>query len=143
MRARDPYMAALMAKRRNKAHTVYEQRLILPAAESAGLGADWLSVYRFAVPEEAEAAVLQALTLHQPLLGVTGLKRLRFAARGQDHPTNPTHRPSHMIVAEWAARPPADTGIPGLLFEVAGDSIAEDSAFTARRVYPWPDRAEG
>ena len=138
----DPYMAALMAKRRNKAHTVYEQRLILPPAEAPSLNADWMSVYRFALPEDAEPVVIEALIRHMPLLSITGLKRLRFAARGQDHPRNPTFRPSHMIVAEWEEQPPADTGIPGLLFEVAGDAISGDSAITGRRAYPWPDRRE-
>ena len=140
MRGRDPYMDELMTRRRNKAHTIYDQHLIAPDAEEPCLDADWISVFRFAMPEELDDALVAVLARHQPLLEASGLKRVRFATRGQDHPRNPTFRPRCMVVAEWDARPPKDSGIPDLLFDVAGDAIAEDSAFVGQRVYPWPDR---
>lgn len=137
----DPYMAALMAKRRNKAHTVYDQFLIAPNASGPCLNADWISVFRFAAPEEADDAIIAALSGHQPLLAASGARRIRYAVRGQDHPRNPTFRPRCLVVVEWAERPPEDTGIPDILFTAAGDVIEDDSAFTGQRVYPWPDRA--
>ena len=45
-----------------------------------------------------------------------------------------------MVVAEWDAKPPEDCGIPDLLFDAAGDTIEDDSAFVGERVYPWVDR---
>lgn len=139
MRGRDPYMDALMAKRRNKAHTIYDQVTIAPAAEGPCLDADWISVFRFSVDTDADPAIADVLTRHQPLLAASGLKRVRYAVRGKDHPANPTFRPRCMIVAEWTCRPPKDTGVPDLLFDVAGGGIADDSAFTALRLYPWAD----
>jgi hypothetical protein len=141
MRGRDPYMDALMAKRRNKAHTVYDQVAIAPAAEGPCLDADWISVFRFAADEEADEAIAELLVRHQPLMAVSGLRRVRFAVRGKDHPTNPTFRPRCMVVAEWDVEPPEDGGgIPGLLFEEAG-GVEEDTVIVGERVYPWRDRA--
>lgn len=141
MGGRDPYMAALMAKRRNKAHTVYEQRAIAPNAPGPCLDADWVSIFRFAVDDETfDDAIVAALTRHQPLMAASGLKRIRYATRGQDHPTNPTFRPGGMVVAEWSDKPPADCGIPDVLHAAAGEAISDDSAVTGYRVYPWRDR---
>ncbi len=140
MRGRDPYMDALMTKRRNKAHTVYDQLVIAPDEPGACLDADWISVFRFAVAEETDETIAEILIRHQPLLAASGLRRLRYAVRGKDHPRNPTFRPRCMVVAEWSARPPDDCGIPDLLFDAAGDAIEDDSAFVGERVYPWVDR---
>lgn len=130
-----------MAKRRNKAHTVYEQCVILPETSGACLDADWISVFRFAVPDEADEVIAELLTRHQPLLSSTGMKRIRFATRGRDHPRNSTFRPRCMVVVEWDDRPSEDgSGIPDLLFDAAGNAIEDDTAFVGRRVYPWPDR---
>ncbi len=135
------YMDALMEKRRNKAHTVYEQHLIAPDAAGPCLDADWISVFRFAVPEEADEVIADLLTRHWPLLLSTGIKRIRFATRGRDHPRNPTFRPRCMVLAEWDEQPSDDaSGIPDLLFDAAGDAIDDDTAFIGQRVYPWPDR---
>jgi hypothetical protein len=140
MRARDPYMDALMAKRRNKAHTIYEQLMIAPAAVGPCLDADWISVLRFAADEEADETIAVALARHQPLMAIGGLTRVRYAVRGKDHPTNPTFRPRCMVVAEWDRPPPADAGgLPGLLFEVAG-AVDEDTIVVGERVYPWRSR---
>ncbi len=144
MRGRDPYMAALMAKRRNKAHTVYEQHLIAPNTSGPGLDADGISVFRFGLnaddPEALDDAIAGALSRHQPLMAASGLIRVRYATRGQDHPTNPTFRPRCMVVAEWAGPPPADSGIPDVLHAAAGEAIVDDSAISGSRVYPWPGR---
>jgi hypothetical protein len=141
MRGRDPYMDALMEQRRNKAHTMYDQCVIAPFEPKPCLDADWITVFRFAVPEETDEVIADLLTRHQPLLAASGMKRIRFATRGKDHPRNPTFRPRCMVVAEWDERPAEDFGgIPDLLFDAAGDTIEEDSAFVGHRIYPWPDR---
>jgi hypothetical protein len=140
MRARDPYMDSLMAKRWNKAHSTYDQLVIAPVAEGPCLDADWISVLLFAVDEEADEAIAVALARHQPLKAIGGMTRVRYAVRGKDHPTNPTFRPRCMVVAEWDQSPPADAGgIPGLLFEVAG-AVEEDTLVVGERVYPWRSR---
>jgi hypothetical protein len=128
MRGRDPYMDRLMEKRRNKAHTIYDQRLIAPPAEAPSLRADWISVLRFAAPPEKDGAVCDALQ------GLAGAGRVRYATRGKDHPRNPTFRPRCMVVTEWASRPAID-----LLALVRGVGVSEPDAFIGHRVYPWPD----
>jgi len=131
MRGRDPYMDALMQKRRNKAHTIYDQRLIAPPVTPPSLAADWVSVVRF----EAPAALDQ--TLSDALAGLSGPTRTRYATRGKDHPRNPTFRPRCMIVTEWSARPDAD--LVGLVRRAGGAAVTTLDAFTGHRVYPWPD----
>ncbi len=139
MPGRDPYMAPLMEKRRNKAHTLYDQRLLLPATDGPCLDADWLGVARFAAPAEADAAIVASLTAAFPRLAAAGVKRLRYGTRGKDHPRNPTFRPRCMLVLEWAARPSIDA--TGLLGAVGG--VSAMAGFTGHRVYPWPNRPAG
>lgn len=124
MRGRDPYMGPLMEKRRNKAHTVYEQRLISPPADPPSLGADWIMVGRFDATEDQDTEVMRALG------AARGARRVRYATRGKDHPRNPTFRPRCMVVTEWSARPTLD--LKGLL-------PAGADCFVGHRVYPWPD----
>lgn len=131
MRGRDPYMGPLMEKRRNKAHTIYEQRLITPPAAAPSLGGDWVSVVRFAAPAGLDQDLSDALT------GLPGPSRIRYATRGKDHPRNPTFRPRCMVVTEWPGRPDAD--LSGLVRRVGGSAITDLDAFTGHRVYPWPD----
>jgi len=137
MRGRDPYMAALMEKRRNKAHTVYEQRLIAPDTPGAWLNGDYLSVVRFAAPPHLDDALASFLRAEAAGLGAI---RLRYAVRGVDHPRNPTFRPRCMVVAEWADRPPVAADLTGALSRRFGGAIAEASVFVGARIYPWPDR---
>jgi len=124
MRGRDPYMDGLMAKRRNKAHTVYDQRLITPPADPPSLNADWIAVARFEASADQDDAIIAKLT------ELPGARRVRYATRGKDHPRNPTFRPRCMVVTEWDARPSVD------LSAVLG--LAAD-CFLGHRVYPWPD----
>jgi hypothetical protein len=136
MRGRDPYMAPLMERRRNKAHTVYEQRLIVPSAEGACLGADWLSVFRFDAPAGADDAIADALSGG---IGGTVPARIRFARRTKDHPRNPTFRPRCMLVLEWPERPPG-VDLLDLLRRRCGAAMTNEDTFVGRRLYPWPDR---
>ena len=131
MRGRDPYMGPLMETRRNKAHTIYDQQLIHPAATPPSLDCDWISVARFAAPPALDEAIVGALT------DLKGPNRVRYATRGKDHPRNPTFRPRCMVVTEWSGRPGAD--LAGLLRRVGGSAITDLDSFTGHRVYPWPD----
>lgn len=124
MRARDPYMDALMERRRNKAHTVYDQRLISPPADPPSLGGDWIAVARFEAAADQDQAIMESLGR------ITGARRVRYATRGKDHPRNPTFRPRCMVVTEWDARPSVD------LATVLGLTA---QCFLGHRVYPWPD----
>jgi hypothetical protein len=132
MREKDPYMGPLMEKRRNKAHTVYDQRLITPPAEPPSLSADWIAVARFAATAGQDAAVLAAFG------GITGATRVRYATRGQDHPRNPTFRPRCIVITEWTARP--DVDLPAMIRATLGEAVPELDGFIGQRVYPWPDR---
>ena len=140
MQGRDPYMAPLMARRRNKAHTVYSQQLIAPDEPGGWLNADWLSVFRFDSPAGADAAIVLALSVELGRLRDLGLTRLRFACRDRDHPTNPTFRPRCMVVTEWPRRPPEEAELPARLTNRFGDRITNPNVFVGRRIYPWPDR---
>ena len=137
MRGRDPYMDGLMAKRRTKAHTVYEQRRIMPEASGPCLDADWLHVLRFDAPMEADSAVGEAIRQRCSVLTGQGVTRIRFACRTKDHPRNPTFRPRCMIVLEAGSRLPGDP-FAGWL----PPSLTGASAFTGQRIYPWPDRPQ-
>ncbi len=131
MRGRDPYMGPLMEKRRNKAHTIYDQRLVSPPADPPSISADWIAVARFEALADRDQAIMAALA------PIQGARRVRYATRGKDHPRNPTFRPRCMVVTEWAARPSIDwAGVSA----AAGTEVA---AFIAHRVYPWPDVAVG
>lgn len=136
MRGRDPYMGPLMEKRRNKAHTLYDQRLIAPPVTALpSLSGDWISVVRFAAPDRLDQDVMAALA------DVAGPTRIRYATRGKDHPRNPTFRPRCMVVTEWASRPDAD--LAGLVRRAGGTAVTDLDAFTGHRVYPWPDTPAG
>ncbi|MGE0224887.1 MAG: hypothetical protein AB7S57_16590 [Acetobacteraceae bacterium] len=140
MRGRDPYMAALMEKRRDKAHTVYEQRLIQPEPGDGWLDADWIAVVRFDAPPEADAEIESALSEVFPRFASQGLRRIRFAHRTKDHPRNPTHRPRCMVVSEWPQAPAEGADITAMLRQKFGPALSRQDAFTGTRIYPWPDR---
>lgn len=133
----DAYGPPLMAKRTNKAHTVYAYRP--GSGDPPPLSADWIGFARFAATPEALA------TLEDALAGPTGAaliaagaKQVRLAERGQDHPRNPTHRPGAIVLAEWDSQPP-DTAEMGSI--VAGLIETSDlDSFVGYRLYPWPDK---
>lgn len=108
----------------------FDQHLIAPNAAGASVRAAWIAVFRFTVEDEADDALIAALGAHQPLMAASGLIRLRYATGGPG--------PRCLVLAEWDQPPPDDTGIPDVLFTAAGEGITDDSALTARRLYPWP-----
>lgn len=140
MRERDPYMAPLMAKRRNKAHTLYTQYMIAPDEPGDWLNADWIQIIRFEVAPSSDATVIDALAVEMGRLRDLGLRRVRYACREQDHPTNPTFRPRCMVVAEWPHRPPPEAVLPTRLRARFGDMLGNCDVFTGHRIYPWPDQ---
>lgn len=145
MMANDPYAGGLMVKRRNKAHTVYEQHLVTPGdanGEAPPLDADWISLIRFAASEPVEAELAKLLAEDESAGPVgAGAKRVRLAHRTTDHPTNPTFRPRCMLVIEWAERPPAQVRPAHFLRDRFSDDICEVDSFVGYRVYPWPNRS--
>ena len=140
MPGRDPYMADLMAKRRDKAHTIYAQHLIAPDEDGAWLNADWIAVFRFDSPASADAAVINALAIEVGHLRDLGIRRVRFACREQDHPSYTTTRPRCLVVAEWPHRPPAEADLANRLRSRFGAQIANPNVFVGHRIYPWPDQ---
>jgi len=145
MGARDPYGAELMTRRRNKAHTVYAQRLVRPIASGKGalLNADWVSLVRFNVSEPTESEVADFVATQEAthLLGL-GAKRVRLAHRTTDHPTNPTFRPRCMLLVEWPERPSTQAAPARHLQERFQGALSQVDSFIGYRLYPWPDRKE-
>ena len=141
MQGRDPYMAPLMAKRRNKAHTIYRQHLIAPDIAGAWFDTDWVTVTRFTAPAELDPEI--AAFLAERMIAPAddgGPARTRYACRTKDHPRNPTFRPRCMVVMEWPHRPPAGDDLVLSLGSRFGDAFSDATVFVGRRVYPWPDR---
>jgi hypothetical protein len=143
MGARDPYGAELMTKRRNKAHTVYAQRLITPHAsgKAALLNADWVSLVRFdaAGPTEQQVADFVTTTEAARLIGL-GARRVRLAHRTTDHPTYPTFRPRSMLLIEWPQRPATEAAPARHLQDRFPGALSHVDSFIGYRLYPWPDR---
>jgi hypothetical protein len=131
-----------MEKRRDKAHTVYEQRLIQPDPGDGWLDTDWISVIRFDAPREQDPGLDAALAEAFPAFAAAGATRVRFAHRTQDHPRNPTHRPRCMVVMEWPHQPPVGMDLAAAVQARFGADVTRLDGFTGHRLYPWPDRPE-
>ena len=134
----DVYGPPLMAKRLDKAHTVYDYRASTNSADTSPLAGDWVGFARFAATPQAVAKLAEALAgAPGAALIAAGAKRVRLAERGRDHPRNPTHRPACMVLAEWSA-PPPDAADIGRFVADQIDTSGLDS-FVGYRLYPWPD----
>jgi hypothetical protein len=134
---RDVYGPPLMAKRTDKAHTVYAYRA--GDGEHPPLSADWIGFARFAAPPPALDALQSALV--GPLgaeLRDAGARHVRLAERGRDHPRNPTHRPNAILLAEWDSEPPGSVDVAASVGRLI--DAAELDGFVGHRLYPWPDR---
>lgn len=141
---RDRYVAAILSKRRAKAHTVYEHEMLAPApaGEMAPLDADWLSLLRFAAVPEADDRVGAWLAREEaPRLAALGAKRLRLAFRGIDHPAYTTHRPRGLVLVEWPHRPPPEAELRQRLAAAFAVTVSALDAFIGYRLYPWPDKS--
>lgn len=140
MAERDVYAAEILDRRRDKAHAIYEQRFLAPAAAPDGpsLDADWLSVLRFdASLNEDELASRLAGEANE--LRRAGASRVRLAERTRDHPVYTTRRPHFMLVVEWPARPPERSAKLENALTSLGAAATEVVPFFGRRVFPWPD----
>ena len=140
----DPYSAAILAHRGNKAHTIYSQLLVAPEPVDtrALLNADWISVERFEFSDLDRSALLDYLDSGEAeRILLAGAKRVRLAARTKAGPKHVSGRPSCMLLAEWPAQPPiADIGAH--LSARFGEVVREQSFFVGYRLYPWADRKD-
>lgn len=140
----DPYSAEILARRRNKAHTVYAQVFVAPEPVNARalLNADWISVERFdfAAPDQERLVdYLDSGEAERILLD--GAKRVRLAARTRAGPKHVSHRPRYMLLVEWPQQPShADAG--ARLRDCFGAAIVDQSRFVGYRLYPWVDRRD-
>jgi hypothetical protein len=144
MGPKDPYVAEILTKRLDKAHTVYDQLLIAPPAppgETPALDADWISLIRFAAATATDDRIAAWLGDGETArLFALGAKRLRFAQRTGDHPVYTTHRPRCLFLIEWPERPPRDADTQRRMSERFGNEISDVDTFVGYRLYPWPDK---
>jgi hypothetical protein len=140
MAERDRYAAEILARRRNKAHTIYEQRRLAPAGEVSGpsLDADWITAIRFDASLTGDE-VAQALQAEAARLAGDGAAAVRLAERTRDHPTYTTHRPRFLLLSEWSERPQSDQGLLNRLERQMGGAVSDTTFVLGRRAYPWPD----
>lgn len=140
----DPYSAALLAHRSNKAHTIYSQLFVAPEPVDtrALLNADWISVLRFECAEPDRNALLEYLDSGEAeRILLAGAKRVRLAVRTKAGPKHVSNRPSCMLLTEWPLQPTiADIGTR--LGGRFGPVIREQSFFVGYRLYPWADRKD-
>ncbi|MGF7162876.1 hypothetical protein FHS85_004534 [Rhodoligotrophos appendicifer] len=140
MAEKDVYAGEVLAKRRDKAHTLYQHRQLAPEGATTEVlaDADWVSVLRFNSSLDAEdmQAALQAEASRLAADGATGV---RFAERSRDHPVYTTHRPHYMLMAEWPERPSSEASLFDRLPQQLPGALSEITPFLGRRVYPWPN----
>ena len=135
---RDAYAGPILAKRRNKAHTIYEQALLDRVAVEPvpPLDADGIVVARFEMSGELEAIGAE-FSGHLANWRDAGVVRARLGIRTHDHPTYTTCRPRCILLLECNRR----GSECDVLASVAGTALALGSRldlFSARRLYPWP-----
>lgn len=140
MNERDRYAPPLLAKRRQKAHTIYRQIALGDHADNPGpsLDADWIAVLRFETADDADA-IESALAGPRTAWRAQGVTRARLAVRTQDHPTYTTHRPSFILALE-CDHDPSGADLIASAAEALPSSASNLDRFSARRVFPWPTR---
>jgi hypothetical protein len=145
MNERDKYAAAILEKRRNKAHTIYRQHALAIKGLDARspLDADWITVSRFDSTADADA-IIGVINSHiEDLSGedLSGIAAVRFGSRTTDHPVYTTSRPHFFLLLEWERRPLAGvTWIERLTQKMmAAASISRQITFEGHRIYPWPN----
>ena len=142
MNERDKYAAPILAKRRNKAHTIYRQHHVegLSPAADVRLDANWITVNRFdsSIAADDIARILSAQAGAWRKENVTAV---RFGSRTTDHPVYTTTRPHFMVLAEWGDRPVAGAPlIESLTRSLAAEcAVSRQITFEGHRIYPWPD----
>ena len=140
----DPYSAAILAHRSNKAHTIYSQLFVAPAPvdSRALLNADWIGALRFEFADADRSALLDYLDSGETeRILLAGAKRVRLAVRTKAGPKHVSSRPSCMLLTEWPEQP-AIADIGARLSDRFGPLVREQSFFVGYRLYPWPDRKD-
>jgi hypothetical protein len=134
----DVYAVDILAKRRDKAHTLYQHQYLYSRNGKTGpIDADWLTVFRFDT-DAADADLNGALDKEARRLAGLGATNVRMAIRTQDHPIYTTHRPRCMLLAEWSADPGADTLFKFLEEQFSG-KMSATVKLVGKRVFPWPN----
>ncbi len=141
MNARDEYAAAILARRRNKAHTIYEQHplSLKELAPQGRLDADWIAVLRF--DSAVEAGTVAELLAGEDWHG-SGIDMIRLGTRTTDHPVYTTDRPRFILSLEGQCRPAGvQATIERLLQDIGAKApLSRKLNFEGQRIYPWPDR---
>ncbi|WP_417426861.1 hypothetical protein [Hoeflea sp.] len=142
MAANDLYAAEILARRRDKAHTLYRQHFLAPVEthDAPTLDADWLSVLRFDATSNF-VELVQTLAADAADLVCAGAVRVRLAERSGVHPVYTTSRPQFMIVVEWSRKPDDAKAQLLQLQERLRPFVSEMLPFFGNRVFPWPNLA--
>jgi hypothetical protein len=141
MNERDKFAAAILEKRRNKAHTIYRQHPLAMGELNAGgrIDAGWITVSRFDSAADADA-VAGVLAGHAAEWKEAGVAAVRLGTRTTDHPVYTTTRPHFMVLIEWQGRPSAEGLIARLTQKIgASGAVSRQITFEGHRIYPWPD----
>jgi hypothetical protein len=141
MTPKDPYANETreLSAGQKRAQTLYLERMVLPA-DGRTIDADWISVWRFGLPEAEDAALIEWLRgdAHRAL-GPHGPVHLRYGTRIAENVGAGSFRPRCVIFAEWTARPPEAADLAPLLARRFGAAVTEAETFVGWREYPWPD----
>ena len=139
MNERDTFAAAILEKRRTKAHTIYRQHQVhdLELNARARLDADWITVSRFDSTVDADA-IAAALSGQADEWRREGVVTVRFGSRTTDHPVYTTTRPHFMVLLEWQSRPSAGAMLIERVMQklAAKSTISRQITFEGHRSLP-------
>jgi hypothetical protein len=145
MNLRDDYAAEILAKRRNKAHTIYEQHALQLTGLILrdGLDSDWLTVARFDSPA-TPGEIGSILTRQLDDWNGAGVAAVRLGTRTTDHPIYTTDRPHFILALEWLARPvDGNALIVDLMRAIESKaSASRQMIFEGQRLFPWPNKTQ-
>jgi len=140
----DPYSGAILARRTQKAHSVYSQVYVVPTPVDTRplLNADWISVERFdSAHPDGDAVVDYLASGEAERILLAGAKRVRLVRRTKAGPKHVSHRPNWMLLSEWPQRPSIND-VGARLEARFGEAVANRSFFLGYRLYPWMDRPD-
>jgi hypothetical protein len=137
LKRRDPYAAGIEGRRRNKAHTIYEQfeAFAGSVAEDPSLDEDWIVTLRFDAADDPAALSARLGGVVKNALA-RGCSRARLGVRTTDHPMYTTTRPRYMLLLEAERQP--EPAIATALREHLTGFASNVIGFTGHRLYPWP-----
>jgi len=140
----DPYSGEVLAKRTQKAHSVYTQVHVAPVPVDTRplLNADWLSVERFDCAHPDDNLLVGYLVSGEAeRILLAGAKRVRLVSRTKAGPNHVSHRPRWMLLSEWPRQPSIDD-VGTRLAARFGEAVGNRSFFVGYRLYPWMDRPD-